>query len=179
LIPVLDSWSKRGGGQCGQGDRPWAWPRGRLQCPGQYHRQAPTELFSECRGELPVPIRPSTPWPCDVTSSTSWLLQRSFSAQRQPHPPDLTPNPSHLSGQSRVRGPRPRQTDTFFGDEEADALCNPLVIHATPPSRPGSGSRDIFNLSQLPGYRTDGTCARVTNNQLVFTNRHLSPRSTR
>ncbi len=85
-------------------------------------------------------------------------------------------NPSHLEFvapvvQGRVRGKQDR-----FGPGSGSRVL-PLVVHGDSAFAGQGVVQESFNMSQLPGYRTDGTIHIIINNQVGFTTPPESYRS--
>ena len=85
-------------------------------------------------------------------------------------------NPSHLEFvapvvQGRVRGKQDR-----FGPDASSRVL-PLVVHGDSAFAGQGVVQESFNMSQLPGYTTDGTVHIIINNQVGFTTPPESYRS--
>lgn len=84
----------------------------------------------------------------------------------------LAANPSHLEAVSAVTEGKARARQRILGDDGAKTdrkQVLPILIHGDA-AFAGQGSvAEVFNLSQLPGYRTGGTIHLVVNNQIGFT----------
>jgi 2-oxoglutarate dehydrogenase E1 component len=100
----------------------------------------------------------------------------------QEMPLTLVPNPSHLEYVNPVveGHARAAQEDrSQKGEPNQDARASlPLLIHGDA-AFPGQGIvAETLNLSQLSGYRTDGTIHIIVNNQIGFTTLPGDARST-
>jgi 2-oxoglutarate dehydrogenase E1 component len=92
---------------------------------------------------------------------------------------ELAANPSHLEAVNPVVEGRTRARQRLRHDIPARRKVVPVLIHGDA-SFVGQGLvAEVFNLSQLEGYRTGGTVHFVVNNQIGFTTSPDEARSSR
>lgn len=77
-------------------------------------------------------------------------------------------NPSHLEFVGPVTLGRVRAKQDRFGDLSRSRAL-PLIIHGDAAFIGQGVTQEVFNLSELPGYRTGGTVHVILNNQIGFT----------
>lgn len=80
----------------------------------------------------------------------------------------LSANPSHLEAVNPVVEGMARARQRIVGDLERKAVL-PLLIHGDAAVAGQGIVAEVFNFSQLKGYRTGGTLHFVINNQIGFT----------
>ena len=90
----------------------------------------------------------------------------------------LTPNPSHLEAVDGVVEGNARARQERLGPEGPLRVL-PLLIHGDAAFAGQGMVAEVFNLSQLDGYRTGGTLHIVINNQIGFTTLPADARSSR
>ncbi len=90
----------------------------------------------------------------------------------------LAANPSHLEAVGPVVEGKARARQRALGDTEARRAVLPVLVHGDAAFIGQGVVAEIFNLSQLPGYRTGGTVHIVVNNQIGFTTLPEDGRST-
>ncbi len=81
----------------------------------------------------------------------------------------LAANPSHLEAVDPVVMGKARARQRVLGDTEMRKSVLPLLVHGDAAFIGQGVVAEVFNLSQLPGYRTGGTVHIVVNNQIGFT----------
>ncbi len=86
-------------------------------------------------------------------------------------------NPSHLEFVNPVLVGRVRAKQDRYADRE-HRQCLGILIHGDAAFAGQGVLQEVFNLSDLPGYRTGGTVHIVVNNQIGFTTPPESGRST-
>ncbi|MBL4574466.1 MAG: 2-oxoglutarate dehydrogenase E1 component, partial [Opitutaceae bacterium] len=80
----------------------------------------------------------------------------------------LSSNPSHLEAVDPVVQGKTRARQRLLGDTERKQVI-PVLIHGDAAFAGQGIVAEVFNFSQLPGYRTGGTVHIVVNNQIGFT----------
>lgn len=90
----------------------------------------------------------------------------------------LAPNPSHLEAVNPIVEGNARARQRLRGDLERKKVL-PLLIHGDAALAGQGMVAEVFNLSQLKGYRTGGTIHIVVNNQIGFTTDPRESRSSR
>ncbi len=80
----------------------------------------------------------------------------------------LTPNPSHLEAVNPVVLGKVRAKQAMRGDKARERVMG-LLIHGDAALAGQGTCSEVFELSQLRGYRTGGTVHIVINNQIGFT----------
>jgi len=91
----------------------------------------------------------------------------------------LSANPSHLEAVNPVVEGRVRGKQRQFDDSIERAKVIPLLIHGDAAMAGQGLVMEVFQMSQLEGYRTGGTIHLVSNNQIGFTTLPTDGRSTR
>ncbi|MEY3481262.1 MAG: 2-oxoglutarate dehydrogenase component [Verrucomicrobiota bacterium] len=89
----------------------------------------------------------------------------------------LAPNPSHLEAVDPVVEGMARARQRILGDMEKRGAVLPLLIHGDAAFAGQGIVAEVFQMSQLPGYRTGGTLHIVVNNQIGFTTLPADARS--
>ena len=90
----------------------------------------------------------------------------------------LAANPSHLEAVNPVVEGKARARQRIIGDLERKRVL-PLLIHGDAAIAGQGIVAEVFDFSQLPGYRTGGTIHIVVNNQIGFTTGPDEARSSR
>jgi 2-oxoglutarate dehydrogenase E1 component len=90
----------------------------------------------------------------------------------------LAANPSHLEAVAPVVQGKVRARQRLRGDAERRRIL-PLLLHGDAAFAGQGVVAEVFNYSQLPGYRTGGTVHIVINNQIGFTTSPAESRSSR
>ncbi|MEO0509633.1 MAG: 2-oxoglutarate dehydrogenase E1 component [Verrucomicrobiota bacterium] len=90
----------------------------------------------------------------------------------------LAANPSHLEAVNPVVEGKARARQRIRGDLERKRVL-PILIHGDAAIAGQGIVAEVFNFSQLEGYRTGGTIHIVINNQIGFTTRPEDARSSR
>ncbi|MGF1483105.1 MAG: 2-oxoglutarate dehydrogenase E1 component [Opitutales bacterium] len=90
----------------------------------------------------------------------------------------LASNPSHLEAVNAVVEGKARARQRIRGDLERKKVL-PLLIHGDAAFAGQGVVAEVFNMSQLKGYRTGGTFHLVINNQIGFTTDPDEARSSR
>jgi len=90
----------------------------------------------------------------------------------------LAANPSHLEAVDPVVQGRARARQRMLGDTVERKKLVPILIHGDAAFIGQGVVAEVFNMSQLPGYRTGGTIHIVVNNQIGFTTLPEDGRST-
>ena len=81
----------------------------------------------------------------------------------------LAANPSHLEAVDPVVEGMARARQRIVGDTETRRKVLPLLIHGDAAFAGQGIVAEVFQMSQLPGYRTGGTVHIIINNQIGFT----------
>lgn len=89
----------------------------------------------------------------------------------------LAANPSHLEAVDPVVEGMARARQRLLGDTETRRKVLPLLIHGDAAFAGQGIVSEVFNMSQLPGYRTGGTLHIIVNNQIGFTTLPADARS--
>jgi len=90
----------------------------------------------------------------------------------------LAANPSHLEAVDPVVLGKARARQRVLNDSGERKKVVPILIHGDAAFIGQGIIQEIFNMSQLPGYRTGGTIHIVVNNQIGFTTLPADARST-
>ena len=90
----------------------------------------------------------------------------------------LAANPSHLEAVDPVVQGKARARQRILGDTAERKKVVPILIHGDAAFIGQGIVAEVFNMSQLPGYRTGGTLHFVVNNQIGFTTIPADGRST-
>jgi len=90
----------------------------------------------------------------------------------------LAANPSHLEAVDPVVQGKARARQRILGDTAERKKVVPILIHGDAAFIGQGIVAEVFNMSQLPGYRTGGTVHIVVNNQIGFTTSPDEGRST-
>ncbi len=90
----------------------------------------------------------------------------------------MAPNPSHLEAVDPVVEGKARARQDDYGKAGASQVL-PVLLHGDAAFAGQGMVAEIFNLSQLEGYRTGGTLHLIVNNQIGFTTLSADARSTR
>lgn len=90
----------------------------------------------------------------------------------------LAANPSHLEAVNPVVEGKARARQRIVGDTERKRVL-PVLIHGDAAIAGQGIVAEVFNFSQLQGYRTGGTIHIVINNQIGFTTTPTDARSSR
>lgn len=89
----------------------------------------------------------------------------------------LAANPSHLEAGDPVVEGKARARQRILGDDIKRERVLPLLIHGDAAFAGQGLVAEVFNLSQLRGYRTGGTIHIIVNNQIGFTTMPADARS--
>ncbi len=90
----------------------------------------------------------------------------------------LTANPSHLEAVDPVVMGRTRAKQRQWGDAETRRQVLPILMHGDAAFSGQGMVAEVFNLSQLKGYKVGGTIHVIINNQIGFTTDPSESRST-
>jgi 2-oxoglutarate dehydrogenase E1 component len=90
----------------------------------------------------------------------------------------MAANPSHLEAVDPVVQGKARARQRVLGDTAERKKVVPLLVHGDAAFIGQGIVAEVFNMSQLPGYRTGGTIHLVVNNQIGFTTLPADARST-
>ncbi|MBU3664699.1 MAG: 2-oxoglutarate dehydrogenase E1 component [Chthoniobacterales bacterium] len=89
----------------------------------------------------------------------------------------LAANPSHLEAVDPVVEGMARARQRIIGDTDTRKKVLPLLIHGDAAFAGQGIVAEVFQMSQLPGYRTGGTVHVIVNNQIGFTTLPADARS--
>ena len=89
----------------------------------------------------------------------------------------LAPNPSHLEAVDPVVEGMARARQRILGDMDKRGAVLPLLIHGDAAFAGQGIVAEVFQMSQLPGYKTGGTLHIIVNNQIGFTTLPADARS--
>ncbi len=89
----------------------------------------------------------------------------------------LAANPSHLEAGDPVVEGKARARQRILDDQSTRRRVLPLLIHGDAAFAGQGLVAEVFNLSQLRGYRTGGTIHVIVNNQIGFTTMPADSRS--
>jgi len=92
---------------------------------------------------------------------------------------NLAANPSHLEAVDPVVEGKARARQRVLDDSVERKKVIPVLVHGDAAFAGQGIVAEVFNLSQLPGYRTGGTIHIVVNNQIGFTTTPEDARSSR
>ncbi len=90
----------------------------------------------------------------------------------------LAANPSHLEAVDPVVEGKARARQRMLKDSILRKKVVPILMHGDAAFIGQGVVQEVFNMSQLPGYRTGGTIHIVVNNQIGFTTLPADARST-
>ncbi|MEI6338284.1 MAG: 2-oxoglutarate dehydrogenase E1 component [Verrucomicrobiota bacterium] len=90
----------------------------------------------------------------------------------------LAANPSHLEAVDPVVEGKTRARQRVLKDSVLRKKVVPILMHGDAAFIGQGVVQEVFNMSQLPGYRTGGTIHIVVNNQIGFTTLPADARST-
>lgn len=90
----------------------------------------------------------------------------------------LAANPSHLEAVDSVVEGKARARQRVLGDTAERKKVVPILVHGDAAFIGQGVVAEVFNMSQLPGYKTGGTIHIVVNNQIGFTTLPADSRST-
>ena len=91
----------------------------------------------------------------------------------------MAANPSHLEAVDPVVQGKARARQRILNDTTERKKVVPILVHGDAAFIGQGIVAEVFNMSQLPGYRTGGTIHFVVNNQIGFTTLPADARSTR
>ena len=148
--------------------------RGRLTVLSNFLKKPPSVVFNEFQGMF---VPDSVGGNGDVKYHLGYQTRRKL-ADGYEVEIQLTPNPSHLEAVDPVVQGKTRARQRVRGDTETRKKVLPLLIHGDAAFIGQGIVQEVFNMSQLPGYRTGGTIHLVVNNQIGFTTLPADARST-
>jgi len=90
----------------------------------------------------------------------------------------LAANPSHLEAVDPVVEGKARARQRILSDTVERKKVLPVLVHGDAAFAGQGIVAEVFNMSQLPGYRTGGTVHIIVNNQIGFTTLPEDARST-
>ncbi|MBA3685736.1 MAG: 2-oxoglutarate dehydrogenase E1 component [Planctomycetes bacterium] len=149
--------------------------RGRLNVLCNILHKSHEEVFTEFEGSYDISelqgdgdVKYHLGYSSDYQTSTGKTLHMTLSA-----------NPSHLEAVDAVVEGRARAKQRQHGDTAERGKVVPLLIHGDAAFAGQGIVMEVFQMSQLEGYRTGGTIHIVGNNQIGFTTLPQDARSTR
>ena len=111
----------------------------------------------------------------DVKYHLGWTSDRKTDSGKQIKL-SIAPNPSHLETVGAVvEGIVRAKQDKYYSDDFSQVL--PIVVHGDAAIAGQGLVYEIVQMSQLDGYKTNGTIHIVVNNQVGFTTNYLDARS--
>ncbi|HEX7006433.1 MAG TPA: 2-oxoglutarate dehydrogenase E1 component [Alphaproteobacteria bacterium] len=173
LIPALEQIIKRGG-QLGINEIVIGMPhRGRLNVLANMMGKPFQAIFSEFQGNSanPEDVQGSG----DVKYHLGTSSDREFDGNKVHL--SLTANPSHLEAVDPVVLGKARAKQTQRGLEKGRNEVMALLMHGDAAFAGQGLVAEVFDLSELRGYRVGGTIHFVVNNQIGFTTNPVHARS--
>ena len=146
--------------------------RGRLNVLVNFMGKSARDVFREFADEDPEELIGRG----DVKYHLGFSSDRQTKDGRQVHL-SLCFNPSHLEFVNPVLQGRVRAKQERFGDTE-HRRCLGILVHGDAAFAGQGVIQELFNMADLPGYRTGGTLHVIVNNQIGFTTPPEMARST-
>jgi 2-oxoglutarate dehydrogenase E1 component len=171
LLPLLEELVRRSAGQ-GIKELVLGMPhRGRLNVLANIFRKPYQNIFAEFQDNVEHGVVGEG----DVKYHKGFSTDRSFADGTNIHL-NIAANPSHLETVDGVVEGKARARQDRLGPDGAGRVL-PVLIHGDAAFAGQGMVAEIFNLSQLEGYRTGGTIHIVVNNQIGFTTMPADARS--
>ncbi len=172
MIPLLDLALEEASGQGVEEVVVGMAHRGRLNVLVNIIGKSPREVFREFADEDPDLMIGRG----DVKYHLGFSSDREMASGEKMHL-SLCFNPSHLEFVNPVLQGRVRAKQERFGDVE-HRRCLGILIHGDAAFAGQGVIQELFNMANLPGYRTGGTLHVIVNNQIGFTTAPEMGRST-
>lgn len=173
LVPFLEMVVREAAGE-GVTDLILGMPhRGRLTVLASIFQKPYHNIFAEFQDNLQHGVVGEG----DVKYHKGFSTDRTFADTKTIHL-TIVANPSHLEAVDGVVEGKTRARQEILGPD-APVKVLPLLIHGDAAFAGQGVVAEVFNLSQLDGYRTGGTLHIVLNNQIGFTTLPEEARSTR
>ncbi len=172
LIPLLDLALDEAGAQGVREVVLGMAHRGRLNVLVNIMGKSPHEVFREFADEDPDLMIGRG----DVKYHLGFSSDRGAAGGQRMHL-SLCFNPSHLEFVNPVLVGRVRAKQERYGDVE-HRQCLGILIHGDAAFAGQGVIQELFNMANLPGYRTGGTLHVIVNNQIGFTTAPEMGRST-
>ncbi len=172
LIPLLDLALEEAGDQGVEEVVLGMAHRGRLNVLVNIMGKSPREIFREFADDHAEEFIGRG----DVKYHLGYSSDRATEDGRQMHL-SLCFNPSHLEFVNPVLQGRVRAKQQRFGDTE-HRRCLGILVHGDAAFAGQGVIQELFNMADLPGYRTGGTLHVIVNNQIGFTTSPEMARST-
>ena len=145
--------------------------RGRLNTLTNIFGKSAKDIFSEFDGK----DYEQEVFDGDVKYHLGWTSDRVTEAGKKINL-NIAPNPSHLETVGAVvEGITRAKQDDKYADNPSQVL--PIVVHGDAAIAGQGLVYEIVQMSQLDGYKTNGTIHIVVNNQIGFTTNYLDARS--
>ncbi len=172
LIPLLDLAFEEAGDQRVEEIVLGMAHRGRLNVLVNIMGKSPREIFREFADDYAEEFIGRG----DVKYHLGYSSDRPTTDGRKMHL-SLCFNPSHLEFVNPVLQGRVRAKQQRFGDTE-HRRCLGILVHGDAAFAGQGVIQELFNMANLPGYRTGGTLHVIVNNQIGFTTSPEMGRST-
>ncbi|MCP3959930.1 MAG: 2-oxoglutarate dehydrogenase E1 component [bacterium] len=172
LIPLLDLALEEAAGQGVDEVVLGMAHRGRLNVLVNIMGKSPRDVFREFADDDPDLMIGGG----DVKYHLGFSSDRELEGGRKMHL-SLCFNPSHLEFVNPVLQGRVRAKQERFGDTE-HRRCLGILVHGDAAFAGQGVIQELFNMANLPGYRTGGTLHVIVNNQIGFTTSPEMGRST-
>ena len=147
--------------------------RGRLNVLANFLEKPLTKIFKEFSENF---APETTGGGGDVKYHLGYLSERATSAGGKVAL-RLAANPSHLEAVDPVVEGMARARQRILGDTAERRKVLPVLIHGDAAFAGQGIVAEVFQMSQLPGYRTGGTMHIIINNQIGFTTLPADARS--
>lgn len=172
LIPLLESLARRAAGR-GMDDLILGMShRGRLNVLANIFQKPYANIFAEFKDNVEFGFVGEG----DVKYHKGFSADRRFADGTAIHL-TIAANPSHLEAVDPVVEGKARARQEHLG-ADGPRLVLPVLVHGDAAFAGQGLVAEVFNLSQLEGYRTGGTLHIVLNNQIGFTTLPQDARST-
>lgn len=171
LLPLLEELVRRSAGQGIKELVLGMSHRGRLNVLANIFRKPYQNIFAEFQDN----VQHGVVGEGDVKYHKGFSTDRGFADGTTIHL-NIAANPSHLETVDGVVEGKARARQDRLGPDGAHRVL-PVLIHGDAAFAGQGVVAEIFNLSQLEGYRTGGTIHIVVNNQIGFTTMPADARS--
>lgn len=145
--------------------------RGRLNALTNIFKKSPKEIFLEFEGK----DYEDQMYEGDVKYHLGWTSSRETEKGKKINL-NMAPNPSHLEAvDSVVQGIVRAKQDDHHQEDPENVL--PILVHGDAAIAAQGAVYETIQMSQLRGYKTQGTIHIVVNNQIGFTTNYTDGRS--